>query len=256
MSENIIFYFTGTGNSLKVAKDIARAVGKCSLVSMGKPYTLSGSYKYIGFVYPSFCSGMPRVVETFIKSLDLRENKDAYIFGITTSGSTGGGLKTVDKIISSKGGVLSYGKDIISYANYVCMYEMSSEIREKAKDQDIQTATAIKDILNHKKNSKFTAGKLSLLHTPFLKIVLRSEKNMASDEKCNGCGTCAKVCPVANITMKNSKPVFGGRCEQCVACIQWCPTKALNCKNKTENRKRYHHPDITVSDIMAGNGGV
>jgi len=33
MNKNIIFVFTGTGNSLKVAKDIAAALGDCDIIS-------------------------------------------------------------------------------------------------------------------------------------------------------------------------------------------------------------------------------
>ena len=37
MNKNIILLFTGTGNSLKVAKDIAAAfVGDCDITSMGR----------------------------------------------------------------------------------------------------------------------------------------------------------------------------------------------------------------------------
>ena len=62
MSKNIIFYFFGTGNSLKVAKDIATAIQDCELISMGKPYKLSGTYERIGVVYPVYIGGMPGVV--------------------------------------------------------------------------------------------------------------------------------------------------------------------------------------------------
>jgi flavodoxin len=35
---NIIFYFSGTGNCLKVAKAIADELGNCEIVSMAKPF--------------------------------------------------------------------------------------------------------------------------------------------------------------------------------------------------------------------------
>jgi len=44
MAKNIIFYFSGTGNSLKVAKDIAISIQDCELISIGKPHKLSGTY--------------------------------------------------------------------------------------------------------------------------------------------------------------------------------------------------------------------
>lgn len=42
MSKNIIFYFSGTGNSLKVAKDFSTGIQDCELISMGKPHKLRG----------------------------------------------------------------------------------------------------------------------------------------------------------------------------------------------------------------------
>ncbi len=247
---NIIFYFTGTGNSLKTAKDIAVSLGNCKLVSMGKPYKLSGTYEHMGFVYPVYCSGMPMAVERFIKSLELSQNKNSYIFALCTSGAMGGGLKSVSKIISEKGGKLSYSANIPCFANYVCLYGMSGDPVKKAKSQSDSTASAIADIKAHVVRKSFSDGVMPFIHAPFLKSMLKKEGEYNVSEACSGCGTCSKICPVSNIKMQNGKPSFSGHCEQCMACIQWCPTQALNYKNKTQTRGRYHHPDITLKDLI------
>jgi ferredoxin len=44
---------------------------------------------------------------------------------------------------------------------------------------------------------------------------------------CNGCGSCARLCPVGNIVMADGKPRFGDRCSLCLACLYGCPTRAL-----------------------------
>lgn len=75
------------------------------------------------------------------------------------------------------------------------------------------------------------------------------------DEKCNGCTICAKVCPVGNITMSADKPVWSHRCEQCLACIQWCPKEAIQYGKKTPNYERYHHPEVTLKDIVGESFG-
>lgn len=46
-------------------------------------------------------------------------------------------------------------------------------------------------------------------------------------ETCVGCGKCAVVCPVGNITMKDGKPSFGGSCAGCMACAFHCPRDAI-----------------------------
>lgn len=43
----------------------------------------------------------------------------------------------------------------------------------------------------------------------------------------NGCGICARVCPVDNIEMADGRPVWQNRCENCLACVNWCPREAI-----------------------------
>jgi hypothetical protein len=35
-----------------------------------------------------------------------------------------------------------------------------------------------------------------------------------------------------------------------MACIQWCPRSAINIKDATKIRGRYHHPNITWRDML------
>ena len=68
--------------------------------------------------------------------------------------------------------------------------------------------------------------------------------------KCTGCAICQKICPVDNIKIENKQPIWGKQCEQCMACIQWCPTQAIEYSDKTRKRKRYHNPEIKISDMI------
>ena len=250
MSKNIIFYFSGTGNSLKVAKDIASAIQDCQLISMGKPHRLSDTYERIGVVYPVYAGGMPGVVERFLKALDLSGNKNSFIFAVCTCGGTNGGLTNISKIIGGKGGKLSYCESIKCFSNYVGLYAMGKDADNKAKAQSHATKQVIKDIQNLTVKPPLKNTLLALIHGPCIKLLKNKEKGFNITETCNGCSTCSKVCPVGNIKIIDGKPIFLHNCEQCMACIQWCPKQAINLKDKTQDRGRYHHPEITLAEMI------
>jgi ferredoxin/flavodoxin len=251
MAKNIIFYFTGTGNSLKVARDIGEGLSESELVSMGKPCKLQSTYETIGFVYPNYVGGLPVAVERFIKGLDVSANINSYYYAVCTAGSgSPGGLPKISKILKRKGAGLSYGGAVQCFSNYVVLYALTNDAVERPKVQNAQTRPIIIDIANRAIKSDFKKNSMDIFHSVFLKVLLKREKDFHVNENCNGCATCSKVCPVSNIDMKSDKPEFLHHCEQCMACIQWCPKQALNYKYKTQDRGRYHHPDIQVSDIM------
>jgi ferredoxin/flavodoxin len=250
----MIFYFSGTGNSLKVAKDIAADIQDCELVSMGKPHKLSSQNERIGIVYPNYAMGLPAVVENFVKALDLSANKSSFIFAVCTNGSgTAGGITKISKIIGDKGGKLSYYESIKCFGNYVGLYAMGSEADNKAKAQSQATMQVIKDIQSFAVKPPAKKNPMELMHGPFMKLFANREKGFNVSEACNGCATCSKVCPVENIKILDGKPTFLHHCEQCMACVQWCPKEAINYKNKTQDRGRYHHPDITLGDMIHKN---
>ena len=70
------------------------------------------------------------------------------------------------------------------------------------------------------------------------------------EPNCTNCGICLKVCPVKNIEMLNKKPSWKQHCEQCMACLHWCPNAAIEYKNDSLNKERYHNPHIKVEELF------
>ena len=99
-----IFYFSGTGNSLKTAKDIQTKINAKELISMSrgvKEYKSCQS-DVIGFVFPVYFWGIPNRVFQFISNLSI--NTNGYIFVILTYGMySGNGLPAVQSILRKKG---------------------------------------------------------------------------------------------------------------------------------------------------------
>ena len=261
MKKNIIYVFTGTGNSLKVAKDIAAALSDCEIISMGSNirYDLEEEYETIGFVFPTYYRGEPRKVREFIRLLNLQHNKNAYYYSVTTMGKYDGNtLSHIKKLLKEKGITLHYAKALDMFSNYVISYDMRDTIAEETRQSEIDFEPILQDIKNRKTNK---VGRIELLqeiaYKSLIRFVPEMDKYYSVSNDCNKCGICAKVCPVDNIGLNEvGRPYFKHHCEQCVACIQFCPKRAINYKDKTQSRKRYTNPAIKYADLAALNGKV
>lgn len=258
MSKNIIFVFSGTGNSLWAAKEIAKDLSDCEIVNMGKPYQLQSTYDSIGLVCPTYAGGVPKRVKEFIKDVDFKINKSAYFFAVATCGRIIKAQNVVTQLyqlLKRRGITLNYGERLDMFSNYVVGYEMRETVKEEAEQSAADLKPMLENIKNHKSN-QITAVQTSRKFESmgFWLIVNGMDKNFNVSNVCTNCGICKKVCPVNNIEInKDSKTQFLHHCEQCLACIQNCPTKAINYKNKTQNRRRYRHPDITLKEMIEMN---
>jgi len=75
------------------------------------------------------------------------------------------------------------------------------------------------------------------------------DQNFNVNDKCNSCNLCERICPVKNIRIMNGRPNWQGNCEHCLACIQWCPAEAIQYGTITNDRKRYHHPEVLAREL-------
>jgi ferredoxin len=205
----------------------------------------------IGFVFPNYFWGLPRIVEQFVTKIRIA-NKDAYVFAVLTCGGPGFGvLGRVKELLRAKGIRLRYGAKLISGSNYITQYTVlkCGEKKKKIDDSILKIASAI----NSRESARVQA------FTIINKIAYHFMPNESSDQyftvasTCTGCMTCQKICPVNNITMESGKPVFQHRCEHCLACLHHCPVQAINWKEKTQGKERYRNAGISLDELIAFN---
>ena len=255
----MIFYFTGTGNSLYAAKQIGKvledepiAIQQC-MKNNQYHFTLMEN-ESIGFVFPCYFFGLPSIVIDFIQKLELANYNKHYIYAVSTcGGNIGNAFSLLRRKLSQRKWHLNAGFELIMPDNYILQFNLlpdKEKMEQLLKNTDPQLDDIYKYILHQKDNKSKSnfKGWLSTTFTyPFYNFV-RSTKKYYANENCNGCGNCAKYCPLNMIEMKENKPVWKqGKCTQCIACIHRCPQKAAQYRGKTESRGRYVHPILQSS---------
>lgn len=256
-----IFYFTGTGNSLSVAQNIATELGDTELISIPKVLdgNMNSEASKIGFIFPVYMWGMPHMVVEFVKKLKL--NNNSYIFAVATcAGLPGETLIQLQKLLQEKNTDLNAGFAVLDAPNTIQkdnivinmarLIERNETVTESAKKR----LTEIIDIISQKKEHKSeTSTRLLNIYGKWIYSMAMPRINTMgrffTDDNCNLCLTCQRICPSENIQIINDKPAWDEKCEFCQACIQWCPREAIHIKNEDLNR-RYHNPRIKVKDIM------
>ncbi|WP_297421475.1 EFR1 family ferrodoxin [Clostridium sp.] len=246
-----IFYFSATGNSLQTALDIADALGNTDVVSISKVgINYNCNSEVIGFVFPVYAWGLPNMVYDFITSSNF--NKNAYFFSVVTcGGAIGTCLTDVDNILKEKGAYLHYGSKLPILSNYIFMVDINSDKVGKllAKAED-KLDVIIQDIKIRKEcRIKGSLGLLRKMHNKASANFKSTDKDYSVSKSCTKCGICVSVCPAKNIEIIDEKVTFKHNCEKCLACIHWCPQKAINYKNKTQNKQRYHNPKVKLSQL-------
>ncbi|MBR6626858.1 MAG: EFR1 family ferrodoxin [Lachnospiraceae bacterium] len=270
--KKIIYYFSGTGNSLYTAGKIAEAIGGAEIVSVRcSAETVSAEdADIIGFVCPVYEWDIPGAFKEFIGKITI--NPNAYIFMVTTYIAVlGKSFETVAEILEEKGADLHYGRAIRCVASQCIAYPPFPPERIMIPYMEKQIEKAGREIStktqrDYPRMSSLMRRRYHKVMGPYMKIEKEYDKGFYTDDRCKGCGVCEKVCPTQNIIMQNNRPTWNHQCHGCNACVAYCPTKAIQFKTPQaykeldtiickmlrlpEGRKRYHHPLIKAGDLM------
>ncbi len=240
-----------------VAKNIAAGLPDAHIIQISRTHMPETGTVYlgnVGIVFPVYYFGLPHMVRTFVEGLKVE--KDTYVFGVATyGGMVGVALDLLGKDLAKKGIQLSAAFSILMPGNCQVLYPPQPEAQQQERFRGAQEKTAeiarriaAREGIPLKKANILARGIMGIFYSR-LKPQTRA-RSFHTDEKCTGCGTCARICPAGNIIIQDKKPHWGDRCEYCLACMQWCPREAIQYGNKTQKRGRYHNPTITVKDLF------
>ena len=225
-NKRIIFYFTGTGNSLHIARQLADEHTELpSIPQMVK----CGKYDFeadeIGIVYPIYGHMPPYMVRQFIQKAKL---KAGYKFAVLTYGARKCDAVEIWDGISRKAG------NAFDYINTIVM-------------------------VDHMHRGFMQWTKLD----PEVGFLMKSEKCFTVTDACIDCGICTYVCPRGNYELTSRGVKMSGDCEFCFACIQNCPQKAIQFRKSEDGsfpdgtevnpNARYRNEHISLMDLKLAN---
>ena len=258
--KTIVYYFTGTGNSLSVAKKIVGSLENYEIIPISTFRDSTGSIvpdaDQVGIVCPVYFTGLPVMVAEFAKRLDL--SGIGYIFSVVTNGGGGGRttLTQLDELLKQTGRGLSAGYSLRMPGNYILMYEPPTGKKQDKllKSADTEIQKIIGDIRQGKAKPVSRSLILSFFHSlfynRFVSDVHNKDRLFTVSDTCISCGICVSVCPAANIELVDKKPIWKHHCELCCGCIHICPVQAIQAGKKTHGRARYRNPDVSIPELQ------
>ena len=242
-----LYWFSGTGNSLLVARamrdEFVAAGIKVSLARIEDtdPTGIDPTHT-IGLAVPVACQSTYPVVWNFIRKLP--RSNETEIFLVDTLGKLSGGIVApMGKILTAKGYKPIGAKEIIMPSNFL-----------RKKIDDVKTQTSIssglevsrqfaRDLISGNASWKCSSSMQWLLYRISMSKLMwwgmrKFIKMHADPDTCTKCGLCEKLCPVGNITVNDAPPVFYDKCQACQRCFAFCPTGAIHIGKKSLTQYR------------------
>jgi len=269
-----IYYFSGTGNSLFVARELEKRLPDARLIpimSLQGQKTVKTQSDTVGFVFPVHALTLPIAVKKFIEKTDLSASD--YVFAVATRlGTIFRGFEKMDRILSRRkkrlqaGFILTMCNNDTRHGAYTLPTKEEIAAVEEAV---LRKLSAIEEIVKGKRESREADTEYTIGASPFTeKMVLAGMvlcehtggvQYFYHNEKCTGCGICEKVCLSGKIRLVDKKPVWRRKtfCTMCFACLNYCPKHAVQIndipfvKSNTQENDRYPHPYASVQDIAA-----
>lgn len=249
----MIFYFSGCGNSRYVAETLAKGLND-TLVFIPEA-ARENHYEYalaegesLGFVFPIYAWGPPHLVLDFVRQLQLTGKAEYVYFSCTCGDECGYTEKIFRKALQEKGLTLSTCFSTKMPETYIGMpgFKLDSEEKAKKKLADTkETLTRnIPRLANKECFSEMTIGRFAWLKSrvinPNFGRFAADDSKYRTTDACIHCGQCVKVCPLQNITLEDSRPVWHGHCTICMSCYHHCPVNAIQYGKATEGKGQYH----------------
>ena len=215
----MLFYFTGTGNSLYVAKGLERQ--PISIPQVMHREDLIFSDDRIGIVAPIYGHEVPAMVREFLEKATFQT---PYFYMILTYGNRHGGAAELAQELCARCGIpVRYINLVHMVDNWLPVFDMEEEQLAAIQTDVAQKVAWIAPVTEADRaaHQAFLAG-MRLAPPDAWQHLLRVTQD------CIGCGICQKLCPAGAITVQdNLSHIDESLCLSCGQCAVKCPRHAI-----------------------------
>ena len=250
----MILYFSATGNSLAVARQLAERLNERLMLLTGAVQKDLTAEKRIGLVFPTYDFNLPPAMPEMISQLQI--SPQAYVFAVVTCGSAAGNCIWVLRRLLRKNGIeLAYSHKVSMPDNSALAFGRNPN-KQLGKFQRVpaRTEQIIRELQAESHTLHYSwFGLLSwLLGRPAVtRGMIHCMGPKVNPAKCTGCGICSRVCPMKNIRLTDKKAITGDHCTVCLACVHACAQQAFTTNGlQTHKERQYRHPQIQLKDLL------
>lgn len=250
----MVFYFSGTGNSLYVATRLAEATGE-SLMSIEKCME-NGEFAFrlqpgerLGFVTPVYFWGLPVIVVSFVNNLRVEAPHHPFTYHVLTYGTTTGQAHhQMAALLKRRGFHLDARYNVRMVDTWTPLFNLSNRERclkttrraEPRVDKAVERASG--RVAGNFDRAAFPAFLARVYYHTYNRQRRTRHFHLVAD-RCIGCGLCARCCPAHAITMSNKRPQWmAPQCILCLRCLHQCPAFAIQYGSHTEGHGQFVNP--------------
>lgn len=268
--KRVVLYFTGTGNCLYVARQLAGKEGEIlSIPQLMRKKQFEIEADEIGLVYPIYGHMPPYMVREFIKKAQL---KAEYKFAVLTYGMRKcNAVEIWDGISRKAGNVFDYIGTIIMVDNWLPNFDMNEQMKiDKHIPENLAKITS--DLSNRCRWHEPVTQEEREQHEGFMSLsgldpevgfLMKADRSFRVTDDCIHCGICTYVCPRGNYQLTGQGVKMQGDCEFCFACIQNCPQRAIQFKKNEDGtwpdgseknpNARYRNENVSLMELKLAN---
>lgn len=248
----MIFYFSGTGNSGYVAKELGRHLDeKVVKITDLSPECACFEGSSLGFVFPVYSWGVPPLMNSYVLSLSetFIEAAGKYpVWMVCVCGDeTALAPEMLKNVLGRRGLKLSGGWSVIMPNNYVILPGFNVDSKDVEKDKLEKAPDTVSRIAQRISSGNweenYTRGSMQRIKSKMIYPLFKKwgifPSKWHSTGSCIGCGKCEKACPVGNVKMSGNKPVWSSDCVSCLACYHICPKHAVQYGKATQHKGQY-----------------